>query len=186
MREIKRTTRPKLRGDAVTLLTAFSGLGGVETGGVMSGRVRPLGGFEHDPSKPILSEKFGEVQDSNFGDLGHTFHNMTIQTAAEKEFNMIEPGSVFWYHGSPVCSNLSNANTGSKGETDKDISNVDSFSAGIPAIAPSVVTVEQVPAFKDSKGAANLYEVLDDNGYLYQWQILNMADYGVSNDRVRY
>jgi DNA (cytosine-5)-methyltransferase 1 len=153
---------------------------------VMSRLVRPLGGFECDPNKPILSEKFGEVQDANFGDLGHTFHNMTMQAAARAGFSMIEPGSVFWYHGSPVCSNLSNANTGSKGETAVDVSNVEAFGAGIPAIAPSVVTLEQVPAFKDSQGAANLYQVLDDNGYLYQWRILNMADYGVPNERLRY
>jgi site-specific DNA-cytosine methylase len=49
-----------------------------------------------------------------------------------------------------------------------------------------VITVEQVGAFKDSEGAAILYDALDFHGFNYQWKVLNMADYGIAQDRLRY
>lgn len=179
-RPSKDTKRP------ITLLTAFSGLGGVETGALMSNLVCPVGSIEFDPRKPILSQEFGKIQEANYGRYGHTSHLMTVQEAAARRYDFIQRGSVYWLHGSPVCSNLSNVNTHSTGETEADVSNVKSFCTGIEAIAPEVVTVEQVPAFTQSQGAKILYKTLDDNGYLYQHRIVNMADYGVAQDRIRY
>lgn len=184
MRDIRSKTQPEPRMDAVTLVTAFSGIGGVETGGVMSGRVKPIAGFELDPKKPVLSERFKEVQEQNFD--GHTLHNMTIQEAAKENFSMIDPDSTHWYHGSPVCSNFSVANSHSKGETHVDISNVTAFAKGIECLNPRVVTCEQVPAFKASEGAKILYKSLQAAGYDYHWQVVNMADYGIAQDRIRY
>lgn len=186
MREIRRSTRPELRRSAVTMVTAFSGIGGVEVGALMSGRVRPIASIECDPTKPILSKKFEEVHKNNTKGLGHKFHLMTVQEAAAQEYRMIPRGLVHWYHGSPVCSNFSLVNTGSQGETETDVSNVNAYISGIDAIAPRVVTCEQVPAFKDSQGAMNLYEALDTLRYDFQWQVVNMADYGVPQDRLRY
>lgn len=186
MREIVRLSKPDLRSGAVNLVTAFGGIGGVETGGIMSRLVRPIASFEQDPNKPILSKAFGAVQDANFGEFGHVTHLTTIQEAAAANFAMIRD-RVYWYHGSPVCSNFSPlARFNGRSETETDTSSVDSFSQGIPVLRPRVVTCEQVPGFKDSQGAANLYEVLSDNDYVYQWLVLNMGDYGISQDRLRY
>jgi site-specific DNA-cytosine methylase len=143
----------------------------------MSGRVKAIASFELDPKKPVLSAKFKEIQEKNIDNPDHVFHLMTVQEAARHNFSMIAPGSVGWYHGSPVCSNLSVVNRSSLGETEIDISNVNSFTQGISAFDPRVVTVEQVPAFK---------EVLETNGYDYHWQVVNMSNYGVAQDRRRY
>lgn len=186
MKEIRQSKRPELKRNAVTMVTVFSGIGGVEVGALMSGRVRPIAAIECDPTKTVLSKGFGEVHQANLGDLGHAFHFMTVQEASEQNYRMIPRGLVHWYHGSPVCSNFSPVNNQSKGETEGDVSNVNAYVSGIKAIAPRVVTCEQVPAFKDSQGAANLYDALDNLSYDYQWQIVNMADYGIPQDRIRY
>ena len=151
----------------------------------MSGKLRAIASIESDPNNPALSKEFEAVHKTNFPDTGSTFYRLTVRQAADTGFTSLINQPVGWLHASPVCSNFSSANhKGSEKETDKDSG--EAIAQAIAALKPSYFSLEQVTGYKDSDAIAIVYQALQDNGYLYQWKLINVGDYGIPQDRVRY
>lgn len=178
--------QPAIAPNALSLVALFAGIGGVETGGVMSGKLNPIASIELDPDKPALSREFEAIHDLNFPSPGSRFYRMTVQQASIKGFShLVNYQPVGWLHASPVCSNFSNANH-KKTEDQSDRDSSEAIADAIASLNPKYFSLEQVAGYKDSEAVQTVYQALQDNDYLYQWKLINVGDYGIPQDRIRY
>jgi site-specific DNA-cytosine methylase len=152
--------------------TYFSGGGLVEEG--LKGIIDPVVAVEYD-------RKISGVYRNNFGQ-----HIVTadVRDVDPKELVKHIDGEVEYFHASPVCKNYSQAKSNS-GEVELDKETAKSTADFIDAVKPRVVTIENVKGYKDSEAMKIITHVLDKNGYTWDADVYNAADFGSYTNRER-
>lgn len=152
--------------------TYFSGGGLVEEG--LKGIIDPVVAVEYD-------RKISGVYRNNFGQ-----HIVTadVRDVDPKELVKHIDGDVEYFHASPVCKNYSQAKSNS-GEVELDKETAKSTADFIDAVKPRVVTIENVKGYKDSEAMKIITKALDKNGYKWDADVYNAADYGGYTNRER-
>lgn len=152
--------------------TYFSGGGLVEEG--LKGIIDPVVAVEYD-------RKISGVYRNNFGQ-----HIVTadVRDVDPKELVKHIDGEVEYFHASPVCKNYSQAKSNG-GEVELDKETAKSTADFIDAVKPRVVTIENVKGYKDSEAMKIITQALDKNGYTWDSDVYNAADYGGYTSRER-
>lgn len=152
--------------------TYFSGGGLVEEG--LKGIIDPVVAVEYD-------EKISGVYRNNFGQ-----HIVTadVRDVDPRELVKQIDGEVEYFHASPVCKNYSQAKS-NHAEVELDKETAASTAEFINAIKPKVVTIENVKGYKDSEAMKTITDALDANGYTWDADVYNTADYGGYTNRER-
>lgn len=152
--------------------TYFSGGGLVEEG--LKGIIDPVVAVEYD-------EKISGVYRNNFGQ-----HIVTadVRDVDPKELVKQIDGEVEYFHASPVCKNYSQAKS-NHAEVELDKETAASTAKFINAVKPKVVTIENVKGYKDSEAMKTITDALDVNGYTWDADVYNAADYGGYTNRER-
>jgi site-specific DNA-cytosine methylase len=152
--------------------TYFSGGGLVEEG--LKGIIDPVVAVEYD-------EKISGVYRNNFGQ-----HIVTadVRDVDPKELVKQIDGEVEYFHASPVCKNYSQAKS-NHAEVELDKETAASTAEFINAVKPKVVTIENVKGYKDSDAMKTITDALDTNGYTWDADVYNAADYGGYTNRER-
>lgn len=161
-----------LDGTLIKAGTYFSGGGLVEEG--LKGIIDPVVAVEYD-------EKISGVYRNNFGQ-----HIVTadVRDVDPKELIKQIDGEVEYFHASPVCKNYSQAKS-NHAEVELDKETAASTAEFINAIKPKVVTIENVKGYKDSDAMKTITDALDANGYTWDADVYNAADYGGYTNRER-
>lgn len=161
-----------LDGTLIKAGTYFSGGGLVEEG--LKGIIDPVVAVEYD-------EKISGVYRNNFGQ-----HIVTadVRDVEPKELVKQIDGEVEYFHASPVCKNYSQAKS-NHAEVELDKETAASTAEFINAIKPKVVTIENVKGYKDSEAMKIITDALDANGYTWDADVYNAADYGGYTNRER-
>lgn len=161
-----------LDGTLIKAGTYFSGGGLVEEG--LKGIIDPVVAVEYD-------EKISGVYRNNFGQ-----HIVTadVRDVDPKELVKQTDGEVEYFHASPVCKNYSQAKS-NHAEVELDKETAASTAEFINAIKPKVVTIENVKGYKDSDAMKTITDALDANGYTWDADVYNAADYGGYTNRER-
>lgn len=152
--------------------TYFSGGGLVEEG--LKGIIDPVVAVEYD-------EKISGVYRNNFGQ-----HIVTadVRDVDPRELVKQIDGEVEYFHASPVCKNYSQAKS-NHAEVELDKETAASTAEFINAVKPKVVTIENVKGYKDSEAMKIITDALDANGYTWDADVYNAADYGGYTNRER-
>lgn len=152
--------------------TYFSGGGLVEEG--LKGIIDPVVAVEYD-------RKISGVYRNNFGQ-----HIVTADVRDVDPQQLVKhiDGEVEYFHASPVCKNYSQAKSNS-GEVELDKETAKSTADFIDAVKPRVVTIENVKGYKDSEAMNIITKALDKNGYTWDSDVYNAADYGGYTSRER-
>lgn len=152
--------------------TYFSGGGLVEEG--LKGIIDPVVAVEYD-------RKISGVYRNNFGQ-----HIVTadVRDVDPKELVKHIDGEVEYFHASPVCKNYSQTKSNG-GEVELDKETAKSTADFIDAVKPRVVTIENVKGYKDSEAMKIITKALDKNGYKWDADVYNAADYGGYTSRER-
>ena len=153
--------------------TYFSGGGLVEEG--LKGIIDPVVAVEYD-------RKISGVYRNNFGQ-----HIVTadVRDVDPKELVKHIDGEVEYFHASPVCKNYSQAKKSNSGEVELDKETAKSTADFIDSVKPRVVTIENVKGYKDSEAMNIITKALDKNGYTWDSDVYNAADYGGYTNRER-
>lgn len=161
-----------LDGTLIKAGTYFSGGGLVEEG--LKGIIDPVVAVEYD-------EKISGVYRNNFGQ-----HIVTadVRDVDPRELVKQIDGEVEYFHASPVCKNYSQAKS-NHAEVELDKETAVSTAEFINAIKPKVVTIENVKGYKDSEAMKTITDALDANGYTWDADVYNAADYGGYTNRER-
>ena len=161
-----------LDGTLIKAGTYFSGGGLVEEG--LKGIIDPVVAVEYD-------EKISGVYRNNFGQ-----HIVTadVRDVDPKELVKQIDGEVEYFHASPVCKNYSQAKS-NHAEVELDKETAASTAEFINAVKPKVVTIENVKGYKDSDAMKTITDTLDANGYTWDADVYNAADYGGYTNRER-
>lgn len=159
-------------GSLIKAGTYFSGGGLVEEG--LKGIIDPVIAVEYD-------EKISGVYRNNFGQ-----HIVTadVRDVDPKELVKQIDGEVEYFHASPVCKNYSQAKS-NHAEVELDKDTAASTAEFINAVKPKVVTIENVKGYKDSEAMKIITDALDANGYTWDADVYNAADYGGYTNRER-
>lgn len=159
-------------GSLIKAGTYFSGGGLVEEG--LKGIIDPVLAVEYD-------EKISGVYRNNFGQ-----HIVTadVRDVDPRELVKLIDGEVEYFHASPVCKNYSQAKS-NHAEVELDKETAASTAEFINAIKPKVVTIENVKGYKDSDAMKTITDALDANGYTWDADVYNAADYGGYTNRER-
>lgn len=162
----------KLDGTLIKAGTYFSGGGLVEEG--LKGIIDPVVAVEYD-------EKISGVYRNNFGQ-----HIVTadVRDVDPRELVKQIDGEVEYFHASPVCKNYSQAKS-NHAEVELDKETAASTADFINAVKPKVVTIENVKGYKDSDAMKTITDALDANGYTWDADVYNAADYGGYTNRER-
>lgn len=161
-----------LDGTLIKAGTYFSGGGLVEEG--LKGIIDPVVAVEYD-------EKISGVYRNNFGQ-----HIVTadVRDVDPRELVKQIDGEVEYFHASPVCKNYSQAKS-NHAELELDKETAASTAEFINAVKPKVVTIENVKGYKDSDAMKTITDALDANGYTWDADVYNAADYGGYTNRER-
>lgn len=159
-------------GSLIKAGTYFSGGGLVEEG--LKGIIDPVIAVEYD-------EKISGVYRNNFGQ-----HIVTadVRDVDPRELVKQIDGEVEYFHASPVCKNYSQAKS-NHAEVKLDKETAASTAEFINAVKPKVVTIENVKGYKDSDAMKTITDALDANGYTWDADVYNAADYGGYTNRER-
>jgi site-specific DNA-cytosine methylase len=161
-----------LDGTLIKAGTYFSGGGLVEEG--LKGIIDPVVAVEYD-------EKISGVYRNNFGQ-----HIVTadVRDVDPKDLVKQIDGEVEYFHASPVCKNYSQAKS-NHAEVELDKETAASTAEFINAVKPKVVTIENVKGYKDSDAMKTITDALDANGYTWDADVYNAADFGGYTNRER-
>lgn len=161
-----------LDGTLIKAGTYFSGGGLVEEG--LKSIIDPVIAVEYD-------EKISGVYRNNFGQ-----HIVTadVRDVDPRELVKQIDGEVEYFHASPVCKNYSQAKS-NHAEVELDKETAASTAEFINAVKPKVVTIENVKGYKDSDAMKTITDALDANGYTWDADVYNAADYGGYTNRER-
>lgn len=144
--------------------------------GITAAGWRHAWGVEYDPAIAAVAQANG-------------FHGVRVADVLDCDPRDFEPVDAL--HASPVCTRASNANNsaelndeGTK-EAPLDIAMGAKVAEFIDVLAPRVVTIENVYAYRSFKAFKAICKALTRGGYFWDFDHLNAADYGVPQTRRR-
>ncbi|TBZ47787.1 DNA cytosine methyltransferase [Rhizobium leguminosarum bv. viciae] len=107
------------------------------------------------------------------------------QTSGEELSTFYSVDSVKLLAGCAPCQPFSTLRNGSDRQTNKKWPLLNEFGRIIEALAPDVVTMENVPVLRGETVFRDFLDLLESNGYHVFWQVVDAADYGVPQRRKR-
>ena len=177
--------------DTPTLLSAFSGLGGLDLGFELSG-FRVLGRIERDwAARKSLGLNWQEPRLIDPGDI-----NVLVDSITPKHLGL-KRGQLSVLAGGPPCQPFSKAaqwsQNGARGTDDPRAQSIVGFCRLVDVFLPETVVIENVPgfAFGSRSAVPVVNSLLEDinrrhrTSYSFRWTVLNAADYGVPQRRRR-
>lgn len=169
------TTTPK----TLTTVSLFSGMGGVDAGFKMAG-FNPVASVEFDEENQEYSKDCERSHLINFPDA--KFYLEPVQGVAGKlpKCDILQT--------SPVCAHFSAAANMVGGMREEQAEDLEMARATVQALrdcSPRYFMLEQVPGYVDSQSFEAISQALETNGYRYDYKILDLADYGVPQNRKR-
>ena len=153
--------------------TYFSGGGLLETG--LKGVIDPRVAVE-------FSEKIAGVYADNHGN--HIVVADVRDVDPKKLVGAVDGGEVQYFHASPVCKNFSKAKR-EGGEVELDKETALSTAEFIAKTRPKVVTIENVKGYRNSEALKIITDELTRQGYDWDADVYNAADYGGYTKRER-
>ena len=153
--------------------TYFSGGGLLEAG--LKGVIDPKVAVE-------FSEKIAGVYADNHGN--HIVVADVRDVDPKKLVGAVDGGEVQYYHASPVCKNFSKAKR-EGGEVELDKETALSTAEFIAKTRPKVVTIENVKGYRNSEALKIITDELTRQGYDWDADVYNAADYGGYTKRER-
>lgn len=136
-----------------------------------------------DPKVAVeYSEKISGVYADNFGNHIVTADVRNVDPRALTKD--LDGGSVEYFHASPVCKNFSKAKRDA-GEVELDKETAQSTADFIRENRPKVVTIENVKGYRGSEALSVITDELDRQGYKWDMDVYNTADYGGYTKRER-
>lgn len=151
-----------------TFASLFTGFGGADIGAKMGG-YNPIWGVEYDPL-------IAEVYKGNIGDH--------VAVADIRVVNPCDFDRPTVLHASPPCPNFSVAKKDGR-ETERDLDMAMAVATFIRVLKPEFFTLENVRAYEKSESWEIIFHTLQSCGYGVRWWILNSADFGVPQTRIR-
>jgi DNA (cytosine-5)-methyltransferase 1 len=158
----------------------FSGCGGSTKGAIVAG-LTVCGAIENNP-------QIAELYKVNCGDIlvaditKVNFRKLDIPTQLERR----RSGQILVTQTSPPCQDFSAANTKS-GDRNSDRANILRETwLYYEIFRPEYVILENVPAYRHSQPYQEFEQYLISLGYTITKSVLNAADYGVPQTRVRF
>lgn len=150
----------------------FSGGGLLEEG--LKGFVDPRIAVEYN-------QKVAGVYRNNFGE-----HIVTADVRDVDPAELVKDidGPVAYFHASPVCKNFSRAKQSAE-ELPLDKATAQSTAEFISKVRPKIVTIENVKGYRDSESMKIILDELKKQGYNYDVDVYNAADYGAYTSRER-
>ena len=148
--------------------TLFSGGGGCEA--LLKKRIDFVHAVEYDP-------KIADVYRVNHGDH--------IQVAKVEDVDYSLWGMLDYLHASPVCTRATHANSRNAGEDDRDIQSALAVARCLEATQPRVFTLENVWGYRNFKAFKLICQALGRGVYMWHFEHLNAADFGVPQTRWR-
>ncbi len=164
--------------EELTGITLFSGIGGAACGMQLAG-IKIIASVELDIENRPYSEECQEMSDRNFPDAD--FYLEEVGKVAD-----ILPGCDV-LQASTVCSNFSAfSRVNGSQETLRDTQLAkDTVKAILRCNAP-YFWLEQVPGYEGTRSLEIIYKCLEGEGYSIVSDCLDMADYGVPQNRKRF
>ena len=153
--------------------TYFSGGGLLEAG--LKGVIDPRVAVE-------FSEKIAGVYADNHGN--HIVVADVRDVDPKKLVGAVDGGEVQYFHASPVCKNFSKAKR-EGGEVELDKETALSTAEFIAKTRPKVVTIENVKGYRNSEALKIITDELTRQGYDWDADVYNAADYGGYTKRER-
>ena len=153
--------------------TYFSGGGLLEAG--LKGVIDPKVAVE-------FSEKIAGVYADNHGN--HIVVADVRDVDPKKLVGAVDGGEVQYFHASPVCKNFSKAKR-EGGEVELDKETALSTAEFIAKTRPKVVTIENVKGYRNSEALKIITDELARQGYDWDADVYNTADYGGYTKRER-
>ena len=153
--------------------TYFSGGGLLEAG--LKGVIDPKVAVE-------FSEKIAGVYADNHGN--HIVVADVRDVDPKKLVGAVYGGEVQYFHASPVCKNFSKAKR-EGGEVELDKETALSTAEFIAKTRPKVVTIENVKGYRNSEALKIITDELTRQGYDWDADVYNAADYGGYTKRER-
>lgn len=147
--------------------TLFTGIGGADAGFREAG-LDHLWGIELDPKMSAIAELNG-------------FEVFTGDVVGAPYKDMKRPD---WLHASPPCQNASVINSKGK-ESSQDELLAASICQAITTLNPDIFSLENVQGYVSFHSFHNILKQLKSNGYHALWCVLDAADYGVPQNRLR-
>lgn len=150
-----------------TFATLFQGGGGADLGLAAAG-LQHAWGIEYDPAIAALAEMNG------FAPIVADVRSVDYATLPR----------VDWLHASPVCTRASNANPGAEESTD-DVEMAQAVVRALEAQQPQVFSLENVWMYRTFESFKRITTALGDMGYIWDFEHVNAADFGVPQTRKR-
>lgn len=166
-------TIPKMYSDRILMGTEFSG-GGMLEAGLLYKMIEKEFAVEWD-------EKIATVYSDNWGD--HIYAGKDNGDVLKFDISKHKK-DLFYFHASPVCHNFSSAKQ-KRVESPLDIASARKVAHDLEVARPQVFTVENAPAYLNSKSLQIIVDKLVELGYEYDVNVYNAADYGSATSRER-
>lgn len=144
--------------------------GGLFEIGAMAAGVSPVFGVEYDP-------KIAHWHKVNIPDC--QLHVSDVCTIDPSLLPYVD-----WFHNSPSCINFSVANNNGV-ESSEDVRVAQATADYITTHKPHIVTVENVWQYRNSDAFVIILKALQESGYGWRFDHINMANYGVPQRRKR-
>ena len=156
---------------------------------IQSGSYFSGGGLLEEGLKNYLDPKVAVEFNSKISGVYADNHGRHIVTADVRD---VDPATlvgqldspVEYFHASPVCKNFSRAKR-EAGEVELDKETARSTADFIKANHPKVVTIENVKGYRDSEALKIITDELSSQGYDWDMDVYNAADFGGYTSRER-
>lgn len=134
-----------------------------------------------DIQSAMAVEYDGKINDAANAAWGTSYITRGVESIDPKE---LRDANVTLFHASPVCKNFSAAKT-VRGATELDRRSAEAVARAITEATPPIVTVENVPAYKDTALFALITDALTQAGYKWDVVVHNATDFGAAQSRER-
>ena len=156
---------------------------------IQSGSYFSGGGLLEEGLKNYLDPKVAVEFNSKISGVYADNHGRHIVTADVRDVDPAKlvgqlDSPVEYFHASPVCKNFSRAKRES-GEVELDKETARSTADFIKANHPKVVTIENVKGYRDSEALKIITDELSRQGYDWDMDVYNAADFGGYTSRER-
>ncbi|MDD3940670.1 MAG: DNA cytosine methyltransferase [Candidatus Pacebacteria bacterium] len=162
----------------IKIIDLFCGIGGLTNGLVKEG-LNVVAGIDNDPAC-----KYGYEYNNKA-----TFISKDILDVSASELEKLfgsQKGIIRVLVGCAPCQPFSRLNQ--KKITDKQLEPLGKFAQLIEEVKPDIVSMENVSGLADMKKYPifkTFINTLEHNGYKYRYEIVDMSDYGVPQNRKR-